>query len=210
MKEPMRRGMVLASLAALTALVPSLAGRVRAEPTLAEERPWAVMPEIAFAPTPPTPLPGYLVVGLTVQRAFAGVLLLDATVGRALPASALAHMADGSTGEVSLDPGTSARLLLRRAFPLDQRGQGALGVGLGPAVFAGGAFGTVVLLRAEGGLDWRAPSGLTALIAVGYDLSLSESKRPIASAACITEDCPRYFRRGRGQPSTRVAVGYAF
>jgi hypothetical protein len=201
----------LTRLTGTVVIAAAIAGRVHAEVPLADERPWALMPEMGFAhPPPSSPLPGYATLGLTVQRAFAGVMVMDATVAQALPATALAWMPDGSTGEVSLAPGTSGRLLVRRRLLLDPRGHGALALGLGPGFFAGGAFGTVLLLRGEGGLDWRAPSGLCGLIAVGYDLSLSESKRPIASGDCVTKDCPRHFRRGRGQVSLRLAVGYAF
>ena len=72
-----------------------------------------------------------------------------------------------------------------------------------------GVHGTTPLARAELAYVYRAPFGLTALVAYGLNMELTDSSYVAPAGGCFLS-CPEELHRGDLLPNLRAAVGWTF
>jgi len=85
-----------------------------------------------------------------------------------------------------------------------------LSLAAGPSFVSGDAFGTVPMARAEVGFDLRLRRRWIFFYGLGYESALETSRTAIAASDCIVPGCPRQYRAGKGQVTSRVGLGLTF
>lgn len=199
---------MLRSIGAVTAFVLQ-ASVVAASPSSVPDHRWTLRGDFVIN-TPSEPLPGDAVLDVSLARRLGRRLAVEATVGPGLPSTMLARDAGGRTREVDVGSGLHAAVLLRVDRKLTSSGRTSLSLAAGPSLVSGSAFGTVPMARAELGFDLRFRRRWVFFYGLGYESALKTSRTPIAASECVVSDCPRQYRSGKGQVTSRVGLGLTF
>jgi hypothetical protein len=196
---------VLAMVAFSTGLV-TLGGPARAAtgesetpkatgtPTLnvTNTRPWVLRAEGAMLDTHTGSIGPHVEVGMTAGRFVLSRLSVEGTL------------------MVGPDASWSAMANARWEPLRTANGQHALTLAGGPMVLVGnGVHGTTPLAHAELAYVYRAPVGLTLLVAGGVNMALTDSSYVAPSGGCFLS-CPEELHRGDLLPHLRAAVGWTF
>jgi hypothetical protein len=163
-----------------------------AAPNVTNARPWVVRAEGAMLDARAGALGPHVEVGITAGRFVVSRLSVEGT------------LMDGP------DASWSAMAAARWDLLRTANGQHALTLASGPMVLVGnGVHGTTPLAHAELAYVFRAPYGLTMLVAGGANMALTDSSYVAPSTGCFLS-CPQEIHRGDLLPHLRAAVGWTF
>ena len=163
-----------------------------AAPNVTPSRPWVVRAEGAMLDTRSGSIGPHVELGVTVGRFVAARLSVEGT------------LMDGP------DTAWSAMANARWDALRTESGRHALTLAAGPMVLVGnGVHGTTPLAHAELAYVYRAPVGLTALIAGGANMALTGSGYVPPPGGCFL-GCPGELHQGDLLPHLRAAVGWTF
>jgi hypothetical protein len=161
--------------------------------------------------TPQDPLPGDAFLAVAMTRRFGKTFGVEAFLGPGLPVNTLAKDASGAQREVDIGSGLHAAALLRLEHALSDSGRWVLSFAAGPSLVSGDAFGTVPMLRGEGGVDLRFAKNKVFSLSIGYESVLETSETPFEASQCVhSSPCPPQYKSGKGQVSARWGFGFTF
>jgi hypothetical protein len=150
----------------------------------------------------PNATPGLATAGVGVGFDVRPSLDVEATVSATGPSSRLTR--DGS---VTIDNGTLVRVVAH--WHQNELGFTPM-LGGGPALIAGGTFGTVPLLHLDAGVEVRATGGFYFVLAFQAIEPLRTSRPDVAPTQCQTPDCPSRFNPWNPIFGGRLGVGFRF